>query len=258
MSSVDNADTVDCFLSSLSFDQSGHCSSMAKAIKSMSLSSSACSGSGIGLASDIIYFIDEVYCSSGMKDTFAASSSRLLLNSDLESFVLCNISDSCFLSSNKAYSGENNCISDVDNISFSTEFFQKKVNRTFESMTSFIYSSLFFFSSFNLSSREVRCALMAQSVNDCSSRSLSSISSFQARCLARCSMAFLTNPDQFTSENFFMSFLVSSGTETVMDDMSEFPPDFVKKQDAVKIFKSFGLLYLLNILARLLSSVIFY
>ncbi|MFH1641354.1 MAG: LamG-like jellyroll fold domain-containing protein, partial [Nanoarchaeota archaeon] len=232
---VVNTSTFNCLLNNLSLDQIGSLSFNASPKKSISLRNSSVSSFVNLLVNDFASLKDDLYSSSAIKQTCNASSLLNLIKSSEEILALVCNSSECLFISRRENSGAKRSSFGINDLK--ADLFQKNVINTFVSTTNFIYIRPFFFNSASLSLLEARCNLTAQSVNSASALSFFNISSFQASCLALNSIDFLMNPDQFTSENFFISPLVSSGIDNVTDTIFNLPPFDVKKRNYVKVFK---------------------
>ena len=156
---VVNTFTNDCSLRCGSFDQTGILNSNASAMKSISF------------LCDMQSAFDKefLYSSTGINSTNIANSLNKSLNSFLEIPVFWDISSEFLLSSSNDNSGERNSKFWSTNIPFVNEFFQKKLNRTFESTTNFIYINPFAFNSLYLPCLDALCNLTDQSIISLSS-----------------------------------------------------------------------------------------
>ncbi|MCK4521516.1 MAG: hypothetical protein KAU20_03000, partial [Nanoarchaeota archaeon] len=237
---VERTITPVCFLSNLSFDQREQLSLSANEIKSISLRNSSLSSLEKFLESNFALSNIDLYSFNGINSTLCINSSRLLENSSREIFVFVNNSGIYFLISSRANSGENGRISGFDSIFSNTEFFQKNVNKTFESTTNLIYNKPLFFNSLSLPALDSLSDLTAHSLKGSSSLSFFNISSFQDSSLVFLSIDFLTNPDQLISEKDSILCLTASGTDNVMLTILN-TSNYVKKHKYVKVFKPFDL-----------------
>src|SRR3989344_9381083 len=144
---VDNTITSGCFLNKLSLDQIGRCNSNAKAKKSKSAKNSIFCLSSKFLTKFSAFLKEVEYSFAGMKLTFNANFIFIILNSSNDKSVFFIMTGVYFLISSREDSGENNSKFFFKIMLLKAESFQKKVNKTFESTTSFIYIRPFFFNS---------------------------------------------------------------------------------------------------------------
>ncbi len=229
-SNVETTGTLFCFFNAASLDHNGSFNFNASAKKSTSL------GSGEIFNAD---GKNSLYSSTGINATAIPKSDLNFLNSSSDIPVFFKISDVCALTSSSANSGENSSRSILIRNLLANELFQKNVYNMLVSTTSSTYISPFPFNASSLPLLEARCNLTAQSVISCSlSNSLRNSSSL-TNFFAFSSIDFLTNPDQFISGNSSISLFISDETDTVIDTILNASKS-VKKQENVKIFKSFG------------------
>jgi len=166
--SVVNILTNDCCLRCGSLDQTSQFNFNASATKSTSFLCGIDSTLGRNF----------LYSSIGMNSTNIANSLNKSLNSFLEIPVFLDISSEFLLSSSNANSGAKKSKSWSTNIPLVNESFQKKVNKTFESTTNFIYINPFDFNSSYLPCLDALCNLTDQSI-----MSLSSCKCFSNLCI---------------------------------------------------------------------------
>jgi hypothetical protein len=248
ISLLDKTQTPDCFLNSGSLDHMGQ----------SSFNASAKIGSSFSCGEN---FPDALrrseYAGSLISDTNDLSSFSLEPNSPSLISAYFNTSFLLFINSSNAYDGEyRKMLRDFEEEMMScTGLLRKNETKMFVSNTNLIYAPLCFFDIPSFILPPISSAIGS---NGSSSLSCFNISSFQDNCLAFSSMDFLTNPDQFISENLFISSFVSDGTDSVIDTIKNHLVDFwgskngtflrtmfntsVEKRKYVEIYKDYDFL----------------
>ena len=238
-SSVVKTFTEDCSFRCESFDQISALSASARARYGESSSSEI---------EDNAFLRNLLYSENGTKSIFENISFCLISKSCFDSLDLNKHSSLYLANSDLMNSGANIFVLSEENKREVTESGFISENNTLLSNTIFIVylsnSSRSFGEScennfLNVSFFAFLPNSTLQEVKSSSFLSFCNISSFQANSLAFSSIAFLTNPDQFISGNFFINSLISGGTDIVMDTMDK-PSYFVKKHNSVEIFKPLG------------------